>query len=74
MSTYDFSTLSLSTLPHNLFKRKITELIEKKIYRGLACNEKRAFCTCAQPKRYNLICGPVRICLMHSNIFWTIYL
>ena len=43
-----------STLPHNLVKEKLTELIEQAINREgslyLACNEKRAFVTSEQPK------------------------
>ena len=57
MSTYDFSTL-FSTLPHNLIKEKLTELIEQTFYREgslyLACNDKNAFFTSEQPKRYKL--------------------
>ena len=57
LSTYDFSTL-YTTLPHNLIIDKLTELIEQTFIRDsslyLACNEKRAFFTSEQPKRYNL--------------------
>ena len=46
LSTYDFSTL-YSTLPHNLIKDKLTELIEQTFNRDsslyLACNDKNAF-------------------------------
>ena len=34
LSTYDFSNL-YTTLPHNLIKKKLTELIEKTFNRGL---------------------------------------
>ena len=57
LSTYDFSTL-YTTLPHNLIKEKLTELIEQtfntegSLY--LACNDKNAFFTSEQPKRYKL--------------------
>ena len=34
LSTYDFSTL-YTTLPHNLIKEKLTELIEQTFNRGL---------------------------------------
>ena len=47
LSTYDFSTL-YTTLPHNLIKDKLLDLIERtlnkkegKLY--LACNDKKAF-------------------------------
>ena len=46
LSTYDFSTL-YATLPHNLFKEKLTELIEQTFNREgslyLACNDKNFF-------------------------------
>ena len=57
LSTYDFSTL-YTTLPHNLIKEKLTELIEQTFNREgslyLACNDKHAFFTSEQPKRYKL--------------------
>ena len=58
MSTYDFYTF-YTTLPHNLIKDKLTELIEQTFNREgslyLACNEKRAFFTSEQPKRFKLL-------------------
>ena len=46
LSTYDFSTL-YTTLPHNLIKEKLTEIIEQTFNREgslyLACNDKNAF-------------------------------
>ena len=46
LSTYDFSTL-YTTLPHNLIKEKLTDLIEQTFNRDgslyLACNDKNAF-------------------------------
>ena len=57
MSIYDSSTL-YTTLPHNLIKEKLTELIEQTLHREgslyLACNDKHAFFTSEQPKRYKL--------------------
>ena len=57
LSTYDFSTL-YTTLPHNLIKEKLTELIEHTFNREgsfyLACNDKNASFTSEQPKRYKL--------------------
>ena len=57
LSTYDFSTL-YTTLPHNITKEKLTELIEQTFNREgslyLACNYKNAFFTSEQPKRYKL--------------------
>ena len=57
LSTNDFSTL-YTTLPHNLIKEKLTELIEQTFNREgslyLACNDKNAYFTSEQPKRYKL--------------------
>ena len=57
LSTYDFSTL-YTTLPHNLINENLTELIEQIFNREgslyLACNDKIAFFTSEQPKRYKL--------------------
>ena len=75
LSTYDFSTL-YTTLPHNLIKEKLTELIEQTFNREgslyLACNDKNAFFTSEQPKRYKLwscqkICNALHYLL--DNIF-----
>ena len=61
LSTYDFSTL-YTTLPHNLIKEKLTELIEQKFNREgslyLACLVmiKMPFFTSEQPKRYLWSC------------------
>ena len=51
LSTYDFSTL-YTTLPHNLIKEKLLDLIERTFYKKegklyLACNDKKAFFTSA---------------------------
>ena len=57
LSKYDFSIL-YTTLPHNLIKEKLKELIEQTFNRKgslyLACNDKNAFFTSEQPKRYKL--------------------
>ena len=65
LSTYDFSTL-YTTLPHNLIKEKLTELIEQTFNREgslyLACNDKNAFFfTSEQPKQYKL-CSCQKMC------------
>ena len=49
LSTYDFSTL-YTTLPHNLIKEKLIDLIEQTFYQKegklyIACNDKKAFFT-----------------------------
>ena len=73
--TYDFSTL-YTTLSHNLIKEKLTKLIEQTLNREgslyLACNDKNAFFTAEQPKRYELwlcqkICDALHYLL--DNIF-----
>ena len=57
LSTYDFSSL-YTTFPHNLIKEKKIELIEQTFNRKgslyLACNDKNAFITSEQHKRYKL--------------------
>ena len=59
LSTYDYSTL-YTTLPHNLVKEKLLDLIERTFYEKecelyIACNDKKAFFTSADHYRgYNL--------------------
>ena len=57
LSTYDFSTL-YTTLPHNLIKDKLIDLIESTFKRVnipyLACNERKAFFTSEIRKNYTL--------------------
>ena len=54
LSTYDFSTVS-TTLPHNLIKEKLTELIEQTFNRvGSLYLIKNALFTSEQLKRYKL--------------------
>ena len=55
LSTYDFSTL-YTTLPHNLIKEKLIDLIERTFYKkegklDLVCNDKKAFFTSADHYR-----------------------
>ena len=56
-STYDFSTL-YTTLPHNLIKEKLNDLIEWSFEREglpyLACNERNAYFTSEHENRYKL--------------------
>ena len=75
LSTYDFSTL-YTTLSHNLIKEKLTELIEQTFNREgslyFACNDKNAFFTSEQHKRYKLwscqkMCDAIHYLL--DNIF-----
>ena len=57
LSTYDFSTI-YTTLPHNLIKEKLINLIEWTFKREdspyIACNERQAFFTSVDTKRYKL--------------------
>ena len=57
LSTYDFSTL-YTTLPHNLIKEKLINLTEWTFKREgspyIACNERQAFFTSGDTKRYKL--------------------
>ena len=60
MSTYDFSTL-YTTLPNNLIKEKLINLTEWTFKREgsphIACNERQAFFTSGDTKRYKLWSG-----------------
>ena len=57
LSTYDFSTL-YTTLPHNLIKDKLVDLIERTFQREgslyIACDDKNAFFTSDAVRNYNL--------------------
>ena len=64
MSTYDFSTL-YTTLPDNLIKEKLLDLIEQTFYKRegnlhLACNDKKAF-TLLQTIKEDITFGRVRM-------------
>ena len=73
LSTYDLSTL-YTTLPRDLIKEKLTELIEQTFNRMsshyLACNENCAFLNSEQPKQYKLW-SCQKMC---DALFLTIYL
>ena len=75
LSIYDFSTL-YTTLPHNLIKGKLTELIEQTFNREdslyLACNYNNVFLLLNNLNDMN--CGHTRNLVILSIIFWTIYL
>ena len=65
LSTYDFSTLYI-TLPHNLIKDKLIDLIERTFNREgspyLACNDRNAFYILETPK--NIMHGIVKMYVM----------
>ena len=75
LSTYDFSTL-YTTLPHDLIKDKLTQLIKKTFQREkrsyLACNAELAFFTDEQVKHYTMwTCSEVcdALTFLLDNIF-----
>ena len=57
LSRFDFSTL-YTTLPHNLIKDKLVDLIERTFHREgslyIACNDKNVFFTSDAVRNYNL--------------------
>ena len=65
LSTYNFSTL-YTTLPHNLIKDKLIDLIERTLNKEgspyLACNDRNAFFTSEKPK--NIVHGLVKTYVM----------
>ena len=65
LSTYDFSTL-YTTLPHNLIKDKLIDLIERTFQREgspyLACSDRNAFFTSEKLK--NIMHGRVKMYVM----------
>ena len=65
LSTYDFYTL-YTTLPHNLIKDKLIDLIERTFQREgspyLACSDRNAFFTSEKPK--NIMHGRVKMYVM----------
>ena len=75
LSTYDFSIL-YTTLPHNLIKDKLIDLIERTFQREgspyLACNDRNAFLLQKKPKKYHAwscqnVCDALTLLL--DNIF-----
>ena len=77
MSTYDFSTL-YTTLPHNLIKEKLLDLIERIVYKKegklyLACNDKKAFFTFADHYK-DITFGLVRMYVTPYRFSWTLFI
>ena len=75
LSTYDFPTL-YTTLPHNLIKEKLLDLIERTFYKKegklyLACNDKKAFFTSADIIE-DITFGLVRMYVTPYRFSWTI--
>ena len=78
MSTYDFSTL-YTTLPHNLIKEKLLDLIERTFYKKegklyLACNDKKAFFTSANHYRGYHLWSCQNVCDALSFLLDNIYI
>ena len=76
LSTYDFSTL-YTTLPHNLIKEKLLDLIERTFYKkegklSIACNDKKAFFTSTY--HYDITFGLVRMYVTPYRFSWTIFI
>ena len=78
LSTYDFSTL-FTTLPHNLIKEKLIDLIEWTFYKKegklyLACNDKKAFFTSADHYRGYHLWSCQNVCDALSFLLDNIYI
>ena len=76
LSTYDFYTL-YTTLPHNLKKEKLLDLIERTFYEKegelyLACNDKKAFFT-SKTIIKDINFGLVRMYVRPYRFSWTIF-
>ena len=79
LSTYDFSS-SYTTLPHNLIKEKLVDLIERVLKMFcknegtlyLACNDRKAFFPSTDHRGY-IHFGLVRMYVTHYRIFWIIF-
>ena len=77
LSTYDFSTL-YTTLPHNLIKEKLLDLIEPTFYK----KEGKLYLACMITKRFSLrqtiiediTFGLVRMYVKPYRFSWTIFI
>ena len=78
LSTYDFSTL-YTTLPHNLIKEKLLDLIERTFYKKegklyIACNDKKAFFSLLQTIKEDITFGLVRMYVTPYRFSGTIFI
>ena len=78
LSTFDISTL-YTTLPHNLIKEKLLNLIERTFYKKegklyLACNDKKAFFTSADHYRGYHLWSCQNVCDALSFLLDNIYI
>ena len=76
LSTYDFSTL-YTTLPQNLIKDKLVDLIESTFQREgslyIACHDRNAFFTSDAVRNYNLW-SCQKVCEAHIFLLDNIYI
>ena len=76
LSAFDFSTL-YTTLPHNLIKVKLEDLIERTFQREgalyIACNDRNAFFISDAVRNYNLWSSQ-KVCEAHTFLFDNIYI
>ena len=78
LSTYDFSTL-YTTLPHNLIKEKLLDLIERTFYKKegtlyIACNDKKVFFTSVDHYKVSHIWSCQNVCDALSFLLDNIYI
>ena len=78
LPTYDFSTL-YTTLPHNLIKEKLIDLIERTFYKKegklyLPCNDKKAFFTSTDHYRGYHLWSCQNVCDALSLLLDNIYI
>ena len=78
LSTYNFSTL-YTTLPHNLIKEKLLDLIKRTFYNQegklyFACNDKKAFFTSTDNYRGYHLWSCQNVCDALSFLFDNIYI
>ena len=76
LSTYDFSKL-YTTLPHNLVKDKLVDLIERPFQREgslyIACNDRNAFFT-SDAARYYDLWSCQKVCEALTVLLYNIYI
>ena len=73
LSTYDFSTL-YTTLPHNLIKDKLIDLIEREGTLYLAYNDRNALHFLLQKNLKNIMHGRVKMYVMRWPFCWITFL
>ena len=78
LTTYDFSSL-YTTLPHNLIKEKLLDLIERTFNKKdsnlyLSCNDKKAFSLLRTTIIKDITVGLVRMYVTPYRFFWMIFI